>query len=111
MSDDRRSSPRRSASLAAEIDAGDQLVTIAITRDVAAGGLLVYTRAHLELGRAVKLKVSLGDRGVRELAGRVVREEPLSVDDSALWRTKVAIAIDDAEPVLAEIYRALADAS
>jgi hypothetical protein len=107
--DERRSSTRKPVHLAAELDGGGGTeATIAITRDVGAGGLLVLTRAAVEVGRTVKLKVSLGERGVRSLEGKVVREEQLSPEDSSLYRMKVAIACDPNDPVLAEICAALA---
>jgi hypothetical protein len=107
VTDERRQSPRKAAHLPAELDGGTARATIAITRDVGASGLLLFTRAEVEVGQTVRLKVSLGERGVRELEGRVVREEELSIEDSTLWRTKVAIACDPDDPVLAEIYAAL----
>ena len=107
MTDERRTSTRRTASLVAELDGGGGQAKIAITRDVGTGGLLVYTRAKVEVGQTVKLKVSLGERGTREVAGKVLREEPLSPDESTLWRTRVAIQCDEQDPVLAEIYSAL----
>jgi hypothetical protein len=41
------------------------------------------------------------------LNGTVVREEALSPQESTLWRSRVAIAIDPNDPVLAKIVGAL----
>jgi len=109
--DDRRTSTRRAASLVAELDGGGGQAKIAITRDVGAGGLLVFTRAQVAVGQTVTLTVSLGaERGTRKLTGKVLREEPLSPDESTLWRTRVAIQCDEKDPVLAEINAALSQA-
>jgi hypothetical protein len=109
VSDDRRTSARLPASLVAELDGGGGQAKIAITRDVGATGLLVYTRAQVAVGQTVTLKVSLAERGTRTLAGKVVREEALSPDESTLWRTRVAIQCDEQDAVLAEIYAALTE--
>ena len=109
VTDDRRTSTRRPASLVAELDQGgdDGEAKIAITRDVGATGLLVFTRAKVEIGDTVKLRVSLPDHGERAVTGKVVRCERLSSGESTLWRRRVAIACDASDPVLAEIYAAL----
>ena len=104
MTDERRGSPRLAASIAGEIETGDGNSAIAITRDVGEKGLLVYTRLK-ECTGTVKLKVVHNDQEL-VLSGRVVRMEP--IEDSQLWRNKVAIAIDDADGSIAKLFTAIA---
>jgi len=79
--------------------------TIAITRDISANGLLILTRLPLEDGEIIKLTVALGD-SQHTLSGKVVRHEELEPHE--LWRHKVAIAVDEADPALAPFQAALA---
>ncbi len=104
MTDERRSSPRLVASIAGEIETGDGSSAIAITRDVGEKGLLVFTRLKQCAG-TVKLRVVHNDQEL-VLTGRVVRMEP--VEDSQLWRNKVAIAVDDADGAIAKLFNAVA---
>jgi hypothetical protein len=104
MTEDRRVSPRHTAYLVAEID-GE---TIAITRDVSVGGLLILTRVRLAIGTTIKLKVGLSD-GDHVLSGKVVREEDVDPDVSTLWRTKLAITVDPEDPVLKKLLVELAE--
>jgi hypothetical protein len=107
MTDDRRASPRHTAYLAAEIDTGAGRQAIAITRDVGAGGLLVLTRLHLDLGQVVKLRVAYGDKDERVISGTVVRQETLAPGESTLWRTKVALSVEPGDPGHAAILEAI----
>lgn len=100
--EDRRASPRHEAFISAALETSKGRTTIAITRDVSTTGVLILTRAALEIGEVVKLTAALGD-AQHALSGTVVRVEP--VDDHELWRHKAAIAIDD--PALAELHAAL----
>jgi hypothetical protein len=104
VTDERRTSPRHTAYLAGELVTHEGESSIAITRDVSAGGLLLYTRIR-DLGDTVKLTVMHGGERL-EFAGKVVRSE--SVDDSELWRTKVAISVDQDDPVIAALFAAIA---
>lgn len=79
---------------------------IAITRDVGANGLLVFTRLR-ECSGTVKLTVVYNDEKL-VLTGRVVRME--AVEDSQLWRNKVAIAIDGDPSAIQKLFSAIAAA-
>ena len=105
MTDERRGSPRHAASIAGELETAEGDTAIAITRDVGANGLLLFTRLR-ECEGTVKLKVVHKDETL-VLTGRVVRMEP--VEDSALWRTKVAIAIDGDDSVISRLFRAVTE--
>ncbi len=104
MTDDRRASPRLTAYLAGEIETAGGKSSIAITRDVGAGGLLLFTRLR-DCGDTVKLTV-MHDGQKLVVTGKVVREE--KVDDSELWRTKLAIVVDQSDPVIASLFAAIA---
>jgi hypothetical protein len=92
--DDRRSSQRLPASLPGQIETAEGKQGIAITRDVSAGGFLLYARRTLALGDHIKLTVMLREVE-HHLTGKVVRQEQLAPGESTIWRLKVAIAVDD----------------
>ena len=108
VTDERRASPRHTAHLAGELESDQGKSAIAITRDVSAGGLAVFTRLRLAVGQPVKLLVLWKDEQVT-LNGTVLREQPLEPGESTLWRTKVAIGIDPKDPQFAKIVAALAE--
>ena len=105
MSEERRASPRRNASLAGEIETGEGKASIAITRDVSAQGLLLLSRREHGVGDALKMKLVVGADNF-EITAKVVRQEALSPNESSLWRTKVAVLVDD-EAALATVIAAL----
>jgi hypothetical protein len=107
VTDERRGSPRLAASIAGELETADGHTAIAITRDVGANGLLVFTRLR-ECDGTVKLKV-VHNGETMLLTGRVVRMEP--VEDSQLWRNKVAIAIDGDQEAIAKLFSAISEQS
>ena len=96
MQDERRGSPRQTAYLAGELETTEGKASIAITRDVSAGGLLVLSRRRHEIGAVVSLKMLAGSETVR-ITGKVVRLEQLEPGESDIWRTKIALAVDDAD--------------
>ncbi|HEX8109365.1 MAG TPA: PilZ domain-containing protein, partial [Kofleriaceae bacterium] len=81
--EDRRAAPRQPAHVSAALETAQGRSTIAITRDISTRGLLLLTRAALQVGELVKLTVALGD-GPGTLSGKVVRVEDL--DGHELWR-------------------------
>ena len=94
------------AHLAGELESTQGRSAIAITRDVSAGGLLVFTRVRLEVGAPVKLLVLWKDEQL-VLQGTVLREQAVDPNESTLWRSKVAIGIDPDDANLAKIVAAL----
>lgn len=94
------------AHLAGELESAQGKSAIAITRDISAGGLLVFTRLRLEVGAPVKLLVLWKDEEL-VLHGTVLREQTVDPSESTLWRSKVAIGIDPDDPVLSKIVSAL----
>src|SRR5262245_20832310 len=106
VTDERRASSRNAASLAGELETTQGKSTIAITRDVSAGGLLVFTRLRLEVGTPVKLVVLWQDEQV-VVSGKVLRETPVDPTESTLWRSKIAIVVEPDDAGLAKIFAAL----
>ncbi len=94
------------AHLAGELESTQGRSAIAITRDVSAGGLRIFTRVRLEVGAPVKLMVLWKDEQL-VLNGTVLREQAVDPNESTLWRSKVAIGIDPKDATLAKIVAAL----
>jgi hypothetical protein len=109
VSDERRGSPRVAASLAGELETPEGKTSIAISRDIAAGGLLIFARSRPEVGTKLKLTVVFQSEQLK-LEGSVLRCEDLEPGASTLWRTAIALAVDEKDPVLSRIYAALAAA-
>jgi hypothetical protein len=108
MVEDRRAAPRQEAYVSAALETSQGQSTIAITRDISSTGLLILTRIQLAIGEVIKLTVALGS-SQHTLSGKVVRVE--AMEPHELWRYKVALALtmDSADPVLAQLQATLAD--
>lgn len=109
----RRRAERHEVYIAAEIEpaeGGAGGVRSAITRDVSASGLLLLTRAKLEVGETVRVRVYLPgeERVPRRVKGRVVRLEKLDPSEQGMWRTKVAVALEHDATGLGAQFEALA---
>lgn len=102
--EDRRAAPRQEAYISAALETPQGRTTIAITRDISTRGLLLLTRAPLEVGDVVKLTAAVGE-AQHALSGKVVRVEPLELHE--LWRYKAAIAVDESDPANAALHAAL----
>ncbi|GMV14314.1 MAG: PilZ domain-containing protein [Polyangiaceae bacterium] len=109
MTDERRISPRHSAYIGAEIDTGDGPVKAAITHDGSATGILLLTRADLDVGQTVKLSVFFVEGESKTMTGKVVRRDQLNHEENTLWRSKVAVALDEPHPDLAQAFTDLAE--
>lgn len=109
MTDNRRTAPRRAASLPAHIETDEGRSMAAVTQDLSASGLLVLSHRPLAVGQEVSLYLLYGGEQ-HELRGKVVREEPLAHQESAMWLAKAAIAIDTSDQELAAILDAIAAA-
>lgn len=105
---DRRAARRHAVYIGAEIDTGDGPVRSAITRDGSATGLLLLTRAKLEVGQEIKINVFLSEGESRTVVARVVRQDPLDAEENALWRQKMAVEMIEADPDLAHKLAELA---
>jgi hypothetical protein len=106
MAEDRRAAPRQEAYVSAALETSQGRSTIAITRDISSMGLLILTRIQVAVGEVIKLTVVLGG-SQHALSGKVVRLEPMEPHE--LWRYKVALAVDGADPVLAQLQATLAE--
>jgi hypothetical protein len=99
--EDRRAAQRHNVYIGAEIDAGEGPVRSAITRDASARGLLLLTRAKLDVGQRVKINVFLSEGESRSVHARVVRQDSLDAEENALWRQKMAVEIEPPDEQLA----------
>jgi hypothetical protein len=106
MTEDRRAAPRQEAYVSAALETSQGRSTIAITRDISSTGLLILTRVSLGVGDVIKLTVAL-DGSQHTLSGKVVRVEDMEPHE--LWRRKVALVVDGADPVLARLQATLAE--
>ncbi len=110
-SQDRRRARRHRAYLAAEVVVEGEIGRSAVTKDVSETGLLLLTRAKLNEGQAVRLKIHRPGEEDRPLilSGLVVRREQLSFEEVGTWREKVAFRFDQPQPALAAEFAALAE--
>lgn len=103
--ENRRFAERHPVYFVAELlpDDGDR-VQVAVTHDASETGMLLLTRAHLELGQSVTVRVLLPGHGARQppVTGRVVRREALSSSEVDFWREKVALQFDAPAAQLAQ---------
>jgi hypothetical protein len=106
---ERRAVARHNVYIGAEIDDSGGPVRSAITRDGSAKGLLLLTRAKLEVGQRVKINVFLNEGEQRSVDAHVVRLEPLNSEENVLWRQKVAVEIEEPDAELAAKLETLAE--
>lgn len=104
MSDERRQAERHTAYLGAELDLGDGPVRSAITHDGSSTGLMLLTRAELAADQAVTIRCFLGKGEPVLLTGKVVRQAPLSAEENSLWRSKVAVQLEEENAELAKHF-------
>jgi hypothetical protein len=102
--EERRATPRQEAYVPAVLETAQGRSTTALTRDISATGLLILTRLDLVVGELVRLTVAL-DGVEHTLACKVVRLEQL--ESHELWRHKVALVVDGADPVLVQLQATL----
>ena len=107
---ERRRRVRHYVYLAAELVVEGTTPRTAITKDISEIGLLLLTRAKLELGQAVDLKIYLPGDEMRAVVvcGRVVRLEELADEEKGIWRDKVAFTFDEPQGNLAKEFEKLA---
>jgi hypothetical protein len=98
--DNRRTADRHAVYMGAEITTPEGKVRSAITQDASKTGLLLLTRARLEIGAKLSIRVYVpGDEDKSEVVeGHVVRKDPLDINESSLWREKVAVHFDHELP-------------
>lgn len=107
---DQRSASRQVVYVASEIVTDAGAASCAVTHDASRTGLLLLTRAKVEIGQPVRLRVHTRDGTTPsfEVTGRVVRRESLGPSESDVWRTKVGIVLDEGSSELATELDALA---
>jgi hypothetical protein len=110
VSIERRQRVRHSVYLAAELVVEGTTPRTAITKDISALGLLLLTRANLDRGESVVLKIYPPGDEMRsvEVRGKVVRLEELVDGERGIWRNKVAFAFDQPQPEMAQEFEEFA---
>jgi|LNFM01.1.fsa_nt_gb hypothetical protein len=101
MSDeDKRAADRHTVYMGAEITTPEGKVRSAITHDASATGLLLLTRARLEPGAKISIRVYVPGQDDKSevVEGTVVRNHVLDANESSLWREKVAVHFDKPLP-------------
>jgi len=96
--------------LAAELVVEGATPRTAITKDISEIGLLLLTRADLNCGESVVVKIYPPGDEMRsvDVPGKVVRLEELADEEKGIWRNKVAFAFDKAQPDIAREFEKLA---
>jgi hypothetical protein len=112
VSIERRRGPRHALYLPAELVLEGTAPKIAITKDISEVGLLLLTRAKLEAGAAVVLRIYLPGEGLEavDVPGKVVRREELADEEKGIWRHKLAFSFDQGQPELSAEFEGLAAA-
>ena len=107
---ERRRSSRHYVYLAAELVVGGTTPRTAITKDISELGLLLLTRAKLDIGQSVDVRIYLPGDEMRSVvvSGKVVRLEQLADEEKGIWRDKVAFSFAAAQPKLAKEFEELA---
>lgn len=110
VSIERRRRSRHAAYLPAELVVEGVTPRTAITKDISELGLLLLTRANLDRGQCVVVRIYLPGEELRsvDVPGKVVRLEELSDEEKGIWRIKVAFTFDKPQPEVAQEFKELA---
>ena len=110
MSIERRQRSRHSVYLPAELVVEGTIPRTVITKDISELGLLLLTRADLNRGEGMVVRIYLPGDEMRsvDVPGKVVRLEELADEEIGIWRNKVAFAFDDAQPDIAKEFEKFA---
>jgi hypothetical protein len=106
---DRRIADRHAAYMGAEVTTPQGKIRSAITQDASATGFLLLTRAALEVGSSVSVRVFLPGDVTEVISATVVRREPLDPSEVALWREKVAVQFERPLPAMAEHFQSISE--
>lgn len=110
MSIEHRQGDRHSVYLAAELVAEGTAPRTAITKNISEFGLLLLTRADLNCGESVVVKIYPPGDEMRsvDVPGKVVRLEELADEEKGIWRHKLAFAFDKPQPDIAQEFKEFA---
>jgi hypothetical protein len=95
--DERREGTRHIACFPAHIQRTTGSARTAVIRDLSVSGVLLLTRANLEVGEDIQLNLYLSesDSEARVATGRVVRVETRTLDRAEVWPYGVAVQLDE----------------
>jgi hypothetical protein len=96
--------------MAAELVVDGATPRTAITKDISELGLLLLTRARLDLEQRVVVRIYLPGDELRsvDVPGKVVRMTEMSDEEKGIWRNKVAFVFDKTQHELAQQFKELA---
>ncbi len=101
---ERRSTPRKPAHFAAEIEVDGKGLGCGLSRDASSTGFLLLTRVNLKPGTKVVLRLLVpGETAMRTLGASVVRCEKLVPGESRLWTHKLGVALEEPPADLSRI--------
>lgn len=107
---ERRGDPRHLACFPAHVETSSGAQRTAIIRDLSVSGALLFTRARLAVGDAVRLSLYLKEGVAPWFAtARVVRNERRSIEVAHPWTKAVAVCFDRPIPELEADAKALAE--
>ena len=95
MGDERRQARRYALWIPVQVQAGDDVQMLAVSKNISWGGVLVIAGASLEAGERVHMTLQVPGEDARELAGEIIRVEPNEEDPDGLWRYRLAVRFDE----------------
>lgn len=107
MSDERRAAKRHVLWIPVQMEAGEDIKMLAVSRNISVSGMLVIVGASLGVGERVELTLQVPGEDDRKLGGEIVRVEANEEDPDGLWRHKLAVAFDEDVAELATAFERL----
>ena len=95
MGDERRQARRYALWIPVQVQAGDDVQMLAVSKNISWGGVLVIAGASLEAGERVHMTLQVPGEDARELAVEIIRVEPNEEDPDGLWRYRLAVRFDE----------------
>jgi hypothetical protein len=105
--DERRRAERYAVYASAELVTEKGDVAVALTEDVSASGVLLLTRARLDVGQTVQIRIHVQGHPPRMVSGRVARSAKLPPGASPLWTEEVAVVVEGLTPEIADALKAV----
>ena len=108
MGDERRSGQRYTVWIPVEVIEGIDR-SLAVSRDLSEGGLLVVSATSYTPGTAVTVELKLPSEVGTAITrrGHIVRTEANSEDPDGIWRHRLAVAFDQPVPELEAVLKKL----
>lgn len=107
MSDERRRAERHTLWIPVQVEAGEDVRMLAVSRNISWNGVLVIVGASLEPGQRVQLTLQVPGSDERKVSGEIVRCEVNEEDPDGLWRYRLAIRFEEDMPDLEPMFARL----